>query len=110
MQDTLIPTRAPAKPARLPLAQLEQRDAFCARHIGPDAADEAAMLAVLGYATRAALIDDVVPAAIRESSALAVPAGRTETEALAELREIAPRTRCRVRSSARAITARICPA
>ncbi len=89
MQDTLIPKRVPAKPVRLSLAQLEQHDAFRARHIGPDAADRAAMLAVLGYATRAALIDDVVPAAIREHSALDVPAGRTETEALAELRKIA---------------------
>jgi len=87
MQATLM--RAEAQPARLSLAQLEQHDAFCARHIGPDAADQAAMLSVLGYATRAALIDAVVPAGIRDQSALDLSPGLSETTALAELRKIA---------------------
>ncbi len=73
------------------LAQLEQRDAFCARHIGPDAAEQTAMLAALGYPTRAALIDAVVPAGIRNKLPLDLAPGRTETEALAELRKIAAR-------------------
>src|SRR3972149_5691172 len=91
MQDTLM--RAEAQPARLSLAQLEQRDAFSARHIGPDAGDQAAMLSVLGYATRAALIDAVVPAGIRNQSALDLLPGMSEAAALAELRTIAGKNR-----------------
>jgi glycine dehydrogenase len=87
MQET--PTRIAAMPARATLAELEQRNAFCARHIGPDAVDQAAMLAVLGYPTRAALIDAVVPAGIRNQSALDLSPGMGEAAALAELKKIA---------------------
>ena len=75
--------------ARSTLAQLEDHGAFQRRHIGPDAADEAAMLATLGFDSRAALIDAVVPAAIRRKSALDIGAPRTEGEALTRLRRIA---------------------
>ena len=78
---------------RSTLAELEQRDGFAARHIGPDADEQAAMLAALGYPTRAALIDAVVPAGIRRKSALDLPPGRTEAEALAQLKHIAGRNR-----------------
>ena len=83
--------QAAAVPPRATLAELEERDAFCARHIGPDAEDQAAMLSVLGFPTRAALIDAVVPAGIREQAALALAPGLGETAALAELRKIAAR-------------------
>jgi len=77
-----------------PLAALEAHDAFAARHIGPDAADQQAMLDTLGFASRAALIEAVIPAAIRRKDAL--PLGpfsqpRGEAEALAELRRLADR-------------------
>jgi glycine dehydrogenase len=77
---------------RTSLSQLEARDAFIARHIGPDAAEQQQMLDVLGYASRAALIDAVVPAHIRNKSAL--PLGQfhepmPEQEALAKLKGIA---------------------
>ncbi|UGQ48898.1 aminomethyl-transferring glycine dehydrogenase [Massilia endophytica] len=77
---------------RTSLSQLEARDAFIARHIGPDAAEQQQMLDVLGYASRAALIDAVVPAHIRNKSAL--PLGQfyepmPEHEALAKLKGIA---------------------
>jgi len=91
MQDTLTPVAA--TPARASLAELEQRDAFARRHIGPDAAEQAAMLSVLGYATRAALIDAVVPAAIRNRNAIEIEAARTEAAALAELKGIAAQNR-----------------
>ena len=39
------------------LAELENPDEFRARHIGPDASDEAHMLDAIGAASRAALID-----------------------------------------------------
>ncbi|KQV51992.1 aminomethyl-transferring glycine dehydrogenase [Massilia sp. Root335] len=55
---------------RTSLTQLEARDGFIPRHIGPSASEEAAMLSALGYATRAALIDAVVPANIRRKDKL----------------------------------------
>jgi len=87
MQDTL--TQAAATPPRISLAELEQRDAFARRHIGPDAGEQAAMLAELGYATRAALIDAIVPAGIRSQEPLEIGDARSEAGALAELKEIA---------------------
>jgi len=78
---------------RTPLTELEARDGFAARHIGPNAADEAAMLAVLGYPNRTALIDAVVPAGIRRKTALDLPPACTEAGALAQLKEIAARNR-----------------
>ncbi len=57
---------------RISLTQLEARDAFIARHIGPSAPEQEAMLATLGYASRAALIDAIVPANIRNRTALAL--------------------------------------
>ncbi|MFC0402561.1 aminomethyl-transferring glycine dehydrogenase [Paraburkholderia rhizosphaerae] len=76
----------------LSLAALEVHDAFAERHIGPDAADQRAMLDALGFASRAALIDAVIPKAIRRTDAL--PLGpfaepKSEAEALAALRELA---------------------
>jgi glycine dehydrogenase len=55
---------------RTSLTQLEARDGFIPRHIGPSATEEAAMLSALGYADRAALIDAVVPANIRRKDKL----------------------------------------
>src|SRR6187402_578626 len=75
----------------LKLAQLEDHDAFQRRHIGPDGDDQAAMLKVLGYASRAALIDAVIPPAIRRKGKLDTGAARTEGEALDALRALAER-------------------
>lgn len=76
----------------LSLAALETHDAFAERHIGPDAASQQAMLDTLGFASRAALIDAVIPASIRRAEAL--PLGpfaqpKSEAEALAALRALA---------------------
>jgi len=75
------------------LAALEQADAFVARHIGTSPDDQAAMLAVLGYPSRAALMDAIVPAAIRRSAPLALPAAMTEASALARLKAVAAKNR-----------------
>ncbi|MCC7485426.1 MAG: aminomethyl-transferring glycine dehydrogenase [Burkholderiales bacterium] len=64
---------------------------FATRHIGPGADDERAMLDQLGLASREALIDEALPAAIRQATPLVLPAPRTEAEALAELRALAAR-------------------
>ncbi|MFG6449286.1 aminomethyl-transferring glycine dehydrogenase [Roseateles sp. BYS180W] len=75
------------------LAELENASEFHARHIGPDAADEAQMLSAIGVASRAALIDAIVPASIKRADAMALPAATTEAQALAELKAIASKNR-----------------
>jgi len=82
---------APA--ARRPLAELEQHRGFVDRHIGTGEADQAAMLGILGYESRAALIDAIVPASIRRREPLALPAAKGEQEALDLLKAMARRNR-----------------
>ena len=86
-------SHAARTPQRFPLADLEQRDAFVARHIGTSPEDQARMLEVLGYGSRAALIDAVVPAAIRRAHegerAMNLPGALSEAEALEKLAAIA---------------------
>src|SRR5574343_110464 len=72
-----------------PLGELENAAEFQARHIGPDAADEAAMLSVIGQASRRALIEAVVPASIKRSVGMQLPPAATEAAALAELKALA---------------------
>src|ERR1700692_2805764 len=76
----------------LSLAALECHDASAQRHIGPDAADKHAMLEALGFASRAAFIDAVIPEAIRRHETLPLGAftqPKSEAEALASLRKLA---------------------
>ena len=75
------------------LNELEDAGAFASRHIGTTAGDQAAMLAELGYASRAALMDAIVPASIREASPIPLPGPMTEAAALAKLRAIASSNR-----------------
>src|SRR5574337_1221736 len=72
-----------------PLSQLEQRDTFIARHIGPNRSEAATMLAATGAPTIDALIDQTVPPAIRLPTALPLGSAKPEHEALADLRAIA---------------------
>ena len=51
------------------------------------------MLEVLGFASRAALMDAIVPAAIRRKAPLALPGALTEAQALARMRSIASRNK-----------------
>ncbi|GJH07868.1 aminomethyl-transferring glycine dehydrogenase [Caballeronia novacaledonica] len=76
----------------LSLAALECHDAFAERHIGPDDADQRAMLDALGFASRAAFIDAVIPESIRRKETLPLGAftqPKSEAEALASLRKLA---------------------
>ncbi len=82
-----------AAAARPGLEELEDGGAFAVRHIGPSTEEQDAMLAVLGYPTRPALVDAVIPLGIRRASELDLPAGRSEAAALAALKEIAGRNR-----------------
>ena len=79
-----------ASPTRI---ETETRDPFVDRHLGPGPDELAAMLAVVGATSLDELTTRVVPATIRTDRALALPAARTEAEALAALRAIAHRNR-----------------
>lgn len=68
------------------LSQLQQPDAFLRRHLGPDAAEQQVMLAALGLPSRAALIEQTVPPAIRLQRPLELPPALDEQAALAKLR------------------------
>jgi glycine dehydrogenase len=72
-----------------PLTQLEQRDDFIGRHLGPDANDIAAMLKTIGASTLDGLIGQTVPAAIRLEKPLSIADAMPEHEALAKLKAIA---------------------
>jgi glycine dehydrogenase len=76
---------------RTTLAELEAGVPFARRHIGPDAAAQAKMLAQVGYASLDELTDAAVPDTIRSAEALGLPDARTEAEVLAELRVLADR-------------------
>mgnify|MGYP003502966942 CR=1 FL=1 len=69
----------------LSLAQLQSAP-FLSRHLGPDAAEQQAMLSALAVATRAELIAQTVPPSIRLNGPLGLPAALDEQAALAKLR------------------------
>jgi len=68
---------------------LDTHTDFIPRHIGPNEADQAKMLAALGSPSLDALIGEVVPPGIRLTHPLTLPASRDEADVLAELRDIA---------------------
>ncbi|MFS2126693.1 aminomethyl-transferring glycine dehydrogenase [Pseudomonas sp. Pseusp97] len=68
------------------LSQLHQPDAFLARHLGPDAAEQQAMLDTLGLGNRDDLIVQTVPPAIRLNRPLDLPTALDEQGALAKLK------------------------
>ncbi|MET1077791.1 MAG: aminomethyl-transferring glycine dehydrogenase [Pseudomonas sp.] len=71
------------------LSELGNENEFIARHIGPRADDEKAMLALLGYDSLEALSDSVIPDSIKGSSVLDALPGQSEAEALASIKAIA---------------------
>ncbi len=68
-------------------------DTFERRHTGSPAADVAAMLLTVGFASLDALADAAVPANIRLKRPLRLPAAASESTALAELRAIASKNK-----------------
>ncbi|HYQ23803.1 aminomethyl-transferring glycine dehydrogenase [Stenotrophomonas sp.] len=71
------------------LRELEHHSAFVERHIGPNDAEIAQMLDVVGHATLDAMTDAIVPARIKSPAPLALPESMTEVQALAKIRAIA---------------------
>ncbi|WP_020407906.1 aminomethyl-transferring glycine dehydrogenase [Hahella ganghwensis] len=74
-------------------AELAQNDAFVPRHIGPNANDIQAMLEVLGVDSVDALIDNTVPATIRNPNPLNLAPAVTEDKVLEELKGYADRNK-----------------
>ena len=68
------------------LSQLRDPNAFLRRHLGPDAAEQQAMLDSLGIGSRVELIEQTVPPGIRLNRALDLPPALDEEAALARLR------------------------
>ncbi len=75
------------------LRDLEQHDAFIARHIGPDDAEIASMLKTVGFDSLEAMTGAIVPASITSSKPLALPDAMSEVEALAKIRAIADKNK-----------------
>jgi glycine dehydrogenase len=75
------------------LEQLEARDDFIRRHIGPTEADVANMLKAVGVGSLDELIDKTVPAAIRDRTPLAIGSNKTERGTLDYLRHMAMRNK-----------------
>ena len=73
--------------------ELEPRDAFVRRHIGPTAADVAAMLKAVGSNSLDDLMDEALPAAIRMQGPLGLGEGISEYELLGRLRALAGQNR-----------------
>ncbi len=74
---------------RAAFADLQQHTDFVERHIGPDQADQTAMLATLGFESMEAMTEAIVPAAILSHEPLDTVDAGSEAEVLAELRKIA---------------------
>ena len=75
-----------------PLETLLDTDAYCARHLGSGAADERAMLELLGADSTAAFLREALPADIvAEDAARSLGEARNEPAALAELDALAAR-------------------
>ena len=68
---------------------LSTANEFIARHIGPRAADEQAMLAALGFDSLDAMTAAVIPDSIKGTSVLGSHDGQSEADALAALKAIA---------------------
>ena len=80
----------PGSPAAGPRSDLlSPLDMFARRHIGPNAGEIAQMLELLGFSDLNQLIDTAVPANIRLTRALRLPASRGEREVLADLKTMA---------------------
>ncbi|RPD88304.1 aminomethyl-transferring glycine dehydrogenase [Luteimonas sp. 100069] len=73
------------------LRDLEHSSAFVERHIGPNDAEIAHMLEVVGHESLDAMTDAIVPATIASRAPLALPDAMTEVDALAKIRGVAKR-------------------
>ena len=73
------------------LRELENHSAFVERHIGPNDAEIAHMLGIIGHDSLDAMTDAIVPGKIKSPAPLDLPEAISEVEALAKIRRIADR-------------------
>ncbi len=76
---------------RQSLADFDTAAPFAARHIGPDEAEQATMLASLGYSSLTDLASAALPDSIRIQKGLDLPPARSEAVVASALRELADR-------------------
>ena len=76
-----------------PLSALLQTDDFIRRHIGPSPAEQAEMLAELGYSSLDGFIGAVVPKAIARPDEMQVGGPVTEAQAIAGLKALASKNK-----------------
>ena len=74
---------------RKTIQALNFTDTFADRHIGPRPEDVKLMLEKIGYASLNELIEGIVPASIRHGQPLNLGESQTESEMLADLKQIA---------------------
>jgi glycine dehydrogenase len=74
-------------------SRLDTFDAFQHRHIGPDPAEQEAMLRAIGVPSIDTLIDQTIPRDIRFSKGLDLPPAETEAAYLRRLRGVAAKNR-----------------
>ncbi|WP_250632007.1 aminomethyl-transferring glycine dehydrogenase [Rhodoflexus caldus] len=72
---------------------LQHKESFSSRHIGPDAAQIESMLRVIKAPSVDALINETIPGGIRSRKAMNLPQPQTEAEFLASFKEIASKNR-----------------
>ncbi|MEW9797269.1 aminomethyl-transferring glycine dehydrogenase [Alteromonas sp. CYL-A6] len=77
----------------LTLAQLEQKNEFIRRHIGPGEAEIQSMLDTVGAPSLEALMNETVPAGIALEKPIEVGEGATEVEALNALKAVAAKNK-----------------
>jgi glycine dehydrogenase len=75
--------------ASFTLAQLEQKNAFVRRHVGPGESEIKSMLDVVGASSLDDLMTQTVPTSIQLEQPIQTGEGATEVEALASLKAIA---------------------
>ena len=75
------------------LEQLEQKQDFIRRHIGPSPAQVSDMLSALEVSSVQELIDQTVPANIRLEQPLSIGESRTEVETLSYLKSVASKNK-----------------
>ncbi|MEI8133651.1 MAG: aminomethyl-transferring glycine dehydrogenase [bacterium] len=72
---------------------LDRHDTFQDRHIGPDAAEQSQMLALIGASSLDELIEQTIPSSIRLKHELSSVKPKSETEFLAEFKAIASKNK-----------------
>ena len=79
--------------ANISLAQLEQKQDFIRRHIGPSETEMSDMLDFVGASSLDDLMEQTVPESIRLPQAMNIEGAQTEAEALAYLKDVASKNK-----------------